>query len=36
MAAAASTNLSVGVGMLAGLNDDTADQTLRLSVELDF
>lgn len=33
---AASTTLSVGVGLLAGLNDDTADHTLKLSIEIDF
>lgn len=33
---AASTTLSVGVGLLAGLNDDTADHTLKLSIELNF
>jgi hypothetical protein len=32
----ASTTLSVGVGLLAGLNDDTADHTLKLSIEVDF
>jgi hypothetical protein len=32
----ASTSLSVGVGLLAGLNDDTADHTLKLSIEVDF
>jgi hypothetical protein len=30
------TTLSVGVGLLAGLNDDTADTTLKLSIEVDF
>jgi hypothetical protein len=33
---ASSTTLSVGVGLLAGLNDDTADHTLKLSIEVDF
>jgi hypothetical protein len=33
---AASTTLSVGVGLLAGLNDDTADYTLKLSIEVGF
>ena len=33
---AASTTLSVGFGMLAGLNDDTADHTLKLSIEVAF
>ena len=33
---ATSTTLSVGVGLLAGLNDDTADHTLKLSIEVDF
>lgn len=33
---AASTTLSVGVGLFAGLNDDTADHTLKLSIEVDF
>jgi hypothetical protein len=30
------TALSVGLGLLAGLNDDTPDHTLKLSIELDF
>ena len=34
--AAESTTLSVGVGLFAGLNDDTADHTLKLSIEVDF
>jgi hypothetical protein len=34
--AAESTTLSVGLGLLAGLNDDTADHTLKLSIEVDF
>jgi hypothetical protein len=29
-------SLTVGIGLLAGLNHDTADQTLKLSIELDF
>lgn len=33
---AASMTLSVGVGLFAGLNDDTADHTLKLSIEVDF
>jgi hypothetical protein len=33
---AGSTTLSVGVGLLAGLNDDTPDHTLKLSIEVDF
>lgn len=28
--------LSIGFGLLAGLNDDTPDQTLKLSIELSF
>jgi hypothetical protein len=32
----AGTSLSVGVGLFAGLNDDTADHTLKLSIEIDF
>ena len=31
-----STTLSLGVGVLAGLNDDTADHTVKLSIEVDF
>ena len=33
---APSTTPSVGVGLLAGLNDDTADYTLKLSIEVAF
>jgi hypothetical protein len=33
---AGSPTLSVGVGLLAGLNDNTADHTLKLSIEVDF
>ena len=33
---ATNTTLSVGVGLFAGLNDDTADHTLKLSIEVDF
>ena len=32
----AGTNLTIGVGWLAGLNGNTADGTLKLSVEVDF
>jgi len=28
--------LAIGVGLLEGLNDDTADHTLKLSIEVDF
>lgn len=31
-----SSEVSVGLGLLAGLNDDTPDATLKLSVEVDF
>jgi hypothetical protein len=30
------TSLSIGVGVLAGLNDDTPDRTIKLSIEVDF
>lgn len=30
------TTLSIGVGLLEGLNDATADHTLKLSIEVDF
>jgi hypothetical protein len=30
------TTLSVGIGLLAGMNDDTADTTLKLSIEVEF
>lgn len=33
---AESTGLTIGVGLLAGLNDHTPDTTLKLSIELDF
>ena len=33
---AASTTLSIGVGLLAGLNNDTADHTLKFSIEVNF
>ncbi|HKS54945.1 MAG TPA: hypothetical protein VJS12_06645 [Steroidobacteraceae bacterium] len=33
---AASPILSVGAGLLAGLNNDTADRTLKLSIEVNF
>ncbi len=31
-----STTLTIGVGLLTGLNGNTPDQTLKLSIELDF
>jgi hypothetical protein len=30
------TSLDIGLGLLAGLNDDTSDLTLKLSIEIDF
>jgi hypothetical protein len=30
------TTVSIGLGLLAGLNDDTAGSTLKLSIEVDF
>ncbi len=30
------SDLALGVGLLAGLNDDTADHTLKVSIEVDF
>jgi hypothetical protein len=29
-------NVSIGLGFLAGLNENTPDQTLKLSIEVDF
>jgi hypothetical protein len=29
-------NLAIGIGLLAGLNRHTPDQTLKLSIEVDF
>jgi hypothetical protein len=30
------SSVSVGLGLLAGLNENTPDATLKLSVEVDF
>ena len=31
-----STTLTIGLGVLEGLNSETADHTLKLSIEVDF
>jgi hypothetical protein len=35
-AASADTEITVGVGLLQGLNSDTADHTMKVSIEVDF
>jgi hypothetical protein len=35
-AAEEGANLTIGLGMLEGLNENTADHTLKLSIEVDF